>query len=151
MAQRTSGDHTSADATLALALKVAEGLEDLDCRIESLARVAIIQADWGERAAGRETLSRALQFKDIAQGGGRLIQQVISAARARVGDWDSARELALGMSDEALRAIHAERLSFEQTKAGEARHAVRWADTLSDPVVRANALLGVVRAIIEPK
>ena len=68
-----------------------------------------------------------------------------------MGDWEAGRRFALSLSDEALRSIHFEGLMFEQASAGEARAALEWAETLTDPLVRTHALLGIVRGIIEPK
>ena len=65
MAQRIVGDRDAADATLGLALKIAEGLKDPAYTVEALARVAIVQADSGDCAAARATLNRALQIEAI--------------------------------------------------------------------------------------
>ena len=40
---------------------------------------------------------------------------------------------------------------FEQAKAREARAAPEWAETMADPLLRTNAMLGIVRGIIEPR
>jgi len=151
MAQRMVGDRNAADATLTLALKIAEGLDAPSSRVEALARVAIVQADSGDRAAARETLDKALQLAAAAPDNGNAIPQVISAARARVGDWEAGLQSALSLKDEILRATHLESLAFEQAKAGETRNALEWAGAQTPALLRAHALLGVVRGIIERK
>ncbi len=151
MAQRETGDRDAADATLGLALKIAEALDDPDRRVENLARVAIVQADWGDRAAARQTLEKAIRVKEVAPGGNSPVQQVVSSAWYKVGDWELGRRFALGINDEWLRPIHLEGLSYEQAKAGEARAAMEWAEAQADPLIRTRSLLGIVRGIIEPK
>jgi tetratricopeptide (TPR) repeat protein len=151
MAQRIAWDRKTADATLSLALKVAEGLDTPDRRIEALARVAIVLANSGDRTAARETLDKALQIARAVPGNGYLTQQVVSGARARVGDWEGGRQAALSLNDEILRAHHIEDLTFEQAKAGETRNALEWAEAQTAALLRAHALLGVVRGIIDRK
>ena len=152
MAYRVAGDATAAGEALKSALTIAVGFPEPGQRIEQLARVAIIQAEAGDRKAGRETYDQALWI--AAQNPpvpGSLAYQCLSGAKARVGDWAGAREFALGQSDFALRATHVEGLCFAQAKAGEARDALAWALGQTDPTNRARALLGVVRGMMEQK
>ena len=73
-----------------------------------------------------------------------------ATAAAKAGDVDGAREmLARARIAADRRATHVEGLCFEQSKAGEERDALAWADGLPDPLLRAHALLGVARGIIE--
>jgi tetratricopeptide (TPR) repeat protein len=149
MAQRKTGDRRPADATLTLALRVAEALDVPDRRVEALARVAIVLADSGDRTAARSIVDKALQIARAAPANGSLTQQVVSGALARVGDWEAGRHAALSLSDEILRANHIEGLAFEQAKAGETRNALAWAQAQTAPLLRAHAFLGVARGIIE--
>ncbi len=150
MAYKAAGDEDAADEALKSALLIALGLPEPAERIEALARVAIAQADSGDRKAGRETLDQAVwiasQVPSVPGGG---TDQTVSAAKARVGDWTGGRQSALGQTDNALRATHVEGVCFFQAKAGEARDAVEWADGQTDPLLRAHALLGAVRGMIE--
>ena len=83
MAQRSAGDRDAADATLALAVKTAEGLGDPDRKVEALARVAIVQADWGDRAAARQTFEKATRYQGGRAGGSSLVQLVVSVGDVR--------------------------------------------------------------------
>ena len=76
---------------------------------------------------------------------------MLSAARARVGDWEGSLHAALGLGDEILRANHIEGLAFEQARSGESRQALKWAEAQSPTLLRTHALLGVVRGIIDRK
>jgi hypothetical protein len=49
----------------------------------------------------------------------------------------------------ALQSIHVEGVCFEEARAGEAADALTWAVGQADPLLRAHALLGVARGIIE--
>ena len=147
MAERKMGDRQTADLTLRQAIRIAEGLDNPYGRVEALARVAIVQADSGDPAAARETLNKALRIVGGAASNGPLIDQVLSAALHRVGNWEAARHAALSLRDEILRATHSEGLAYEQAKAGEASDALKWAETLTTPLLRAHALLGVARGI----
>ncbi len=151
MVQRKVGDREAADATLRLALKIAEGLEKPGSRADALAQVAIVQADSGDRAAARVTLNKALQIAGDPPETGSLFQQLVPAARARIGDWEGGRQAALSLNDAILRATLIESLAFEQAKAGEARDAQEWAEAQTPALLRTRALLGVVRGIIERK
>ncbi len=150
MAYRVAGDEKKADEALKEALAIAMGFPDAGQRIEQLARIAIIQAESGDRKSGRETYDQALRFaSQNPPMPGSLAYQCLSGAKARVGDWSGAREFALGQTDWFLRAMHAEGACFEQAKAGEARDALVWAEGQTDPINRARALLGVVRGMME--
>jgi hypothetical protein len=152
MAYRSARDEKAADELLKSALITAFGLSTPGDRVEALARVAIVQADSGDRAGGRETLDQALWIaSQTPQTRGDGAYQCVSAAMARVGDWPGAHEFALGQSDFALRSTHVQGACFEQARAGEARDALEWADGQTDSLLRAHALLGVVRGMIEPK
>jgi RNA polymerase sigma factor (sigma-70 family) len=152
MAYKRAGDEKRAEEILRAALAIALGLPQPGQRIAQLARVAIVQGDSGDRQAGRETLDQAILIVSRSPlTPGSLEYQCFSAAKARVGEWAGAREFALSQTDFFLRAAHVEGLCFEQAKAGEERDALAWADALTDPLIRANALLGVVRGIIEHK
>ena len=150
MAYRVAGDQKAADETLRAALAIAMGLPEPWQRIESLARVAIVQSESGERAAACATFDQAIWIiGEHPQPLGNIADQCLAGARARVGDWPGGRLAALGQTDEALRAIHVEDLCFRQATAREARDALKWADGQTDPLIRAHALLGIVRGIIE--
>jgi Sigma-70 region 2 len=150
MAHRAAGDAKAADEALAAARAIAMGLPEPGERIDQLARVAIIQAEAGDRKAGRETYDQALWIAaQNPPAPGSLVYQCFSGAKARVGDWVGAREFALGQTDSALRATHVEGLCFQQAKAGERSDALVWALGQTDPINRAHALLGVVRGMIE--
>jgi RNA polymerase sigma factor (sigma-70 family) len=151
MAQRKTGDRDAAEATLAMALKTAEGLKDPERAVQALAQVAVVQGDWDDRGSARATLKKATDLGAIVPATGDSVPQFMAAACARAHDWEAGRQSALNLRDEVLRSNCAEFLSFEQAKAGEARAALDWAETLTDPLIRARALLGVVRGIIEPK
>ena len=105
MAYKAAGDENAADEALKSALVIALGLPEPAERIEALARVAIAQADSGDRKAGRETLDQAVwiasQVPSVPGGG---TDQTVSAAKARVGDWNGGRQSALGQTDNAIRA-----------------------------------------------
>jgi hypothetical protein len=148
MAQRRVGDRDVADATLGLALKTAEGLKE-PC--QALAEVANVQCGWGDHSGARATMDKATKIGAIVPATSTHVQQFIAAARARAGDWGAGRQAALTIGNEVLRSDYVEFLSFEQAKAGEPRAALEWAETHTDPLLRAHALLGVVRGIIEPK
>jgi len=150
MAYRIAGDQNAADETLKSALALAMGLPGPAQRIDALARVAIVQSESGARAAARETFDQAIWIiGEHPQPPGGHADQCLSGARARVGDWPGGRLAALGQTDEALRAIHVEGLCFAQASAGEARDSLKWADGQTDPLLRAHALLGIIRGIIE--
>ena len=135
MVQRKVGDRKAADLTLNMALIIAKGLDA--GRVEALARVAIVQADSGDRAAVRETLNKAIQIAGAGSENGSLAQQVVSGARARVGDWEGALHAALSLNDEILRASYIEELAFEQAQTGEARNALDWAEAQTAALLRA--------------
>jgi hypothetical protein len=149
IAQSSLGDRKESDATLNLAIKIAESLPSPDSKLEQLARVAIVQADAGDRHAGRETLQRALQSTTLTPAPGSLAHQVVSAALARVGNWEAGRQSARSQTDEIVRANLIEQLAFRQAKAGEVQSALDWAQAEGTPLLRAHALLGVVRGMIE--
>jgi RNA polymerase sigma factor (sigma-70 family) len=59
MAYRVAGDQNAADEMLKSALVIAFGLPTGGARVEALSRVAIVQADAGDRPGGRKTLDQA--------------------------------------------------------------------------------------------
>jgi RNA polymerase sigma factor (sigma-70 family) len=148
IAQRSLGDRKEADATLNLALKIAENLPSTASKLEQLARVAIVQADAGDRKAGRETLERALKSMSAKPAPGSLAHQVVAAALGRVGDWEAGREWAHEQGDEIVRANLIEHLAFHQAKSGDAKSALEWAQAEETALLRAHALLGVVRGMM---
>ena len=100
MAQRKAGDREAADATLGLALKIAEGLKDPErSRSKPWPEWRSCRPDSGDRVAARATLDRRLKLAAIVPATDKLVQQVISAARARTGDWEGGREAALGLRE----------------------------------------------------
>jgi RNA polymerase sigma factor (sigma-70 family) len=150
MAYRGAGDEKTADEVLKSALLIAQGLPNPWQRIEQFSRVAIVQADHGDRRAARETLDQAIWIAGQAPpGDSSLAGQCLSGARARAGDWQGGRLSALGQSDVFLQSIHVEGVCFEQARGGEAADALAWAVGRADPLLRAHALLGVVRGIID--
>jgi tetratricopeptide (TPR) repeat protein len=163
MAQKKVGDRKAADATFNLALKIAGGLEAPDRRaraapgltivpdrrIEALARLAILQAESGDRTGARRTLDKAVQIADADADHSDRIRELVSEARAMLGDWEGIRRLALSGEIGLRGASLLESLAFQQAKAGEARDALEWAAAQTAPLLRAHALLGVVRGITE--
>jgi hypothetical protein len=153
MAQKTVGDREAAEATLGSAFGVAEGLITPDLGFEALLKISAVQADWGDRVAARETLDKALHaVGEVPSGNKRLQLAVFTArarARARVGDWFGSRKALASLDDKVLKANHLEDVAREQAKAGEARDARSWAEAETDDLLRAHALLGVARGIIE--
>jgi hypothetical protein len=117
------------------------------------ARVSMARADADAERAEKEPPPkgqdrvRMLDAMRLAQVRGMA---PFATAAAKAGDVDGARKmLARARIAADRRATHVEGLCFEQSKAGEERDALAWADGLPDPLLRAHALLGVARGIIE--
>lgn len=149
LAQKNMGDQKASEATMRLAMKTAEELENADRRVEALARIVYEQVDAGDLGSARKTMDRALEVARTAPGKSAIAQQVLAGALPRVGDWEKGRKVALSLRDKITRGNMIEVVTFEQAKAGEPREALKWAEDQSDALLRAHALLGVVRGIIE--
>lgn len=149
MAQKKVGDQDAAEATLALAVATARTLSAPSQRPVGLARVATEQVDAGDRAGARKTLERVVEMAESDRGKSTLAQYILAGVLPKVGDWEQARKTALNIDSDFIRANNVQGVAFEQSKAGELREALKWAEAQSDTLLRAHALLGVVRGIIE--
>ncbi len=109
---------------------------------ECLRTVAYVQATAGFAADAVETAETidVLKWKNSAFA-------LIAMAMANAGEIRPALRLVDRINDEKVKSSAMQDVAEGQAKAGDIQGAVAWAKSLATPEGRANALLGIVRAI----
>src|SRR3972149_6548908 len=128
-------------------------------RCAALTEIAKFQLKAGDQAGARKSLQQALRVADSVQAGAGteiIVLNEIAEAQAEAGDLEAAQETfrlarqkADAYMDESYRAVHLQGIAHSQAKAGQKQEALQWTRSLSEPVAKAAALVGIARGILE--
>ncbi len=139
-AQNGAGKRDDARRTFRKLLEANAGPKPLTTDVHSIARAQIYA---GDLTAALATIER-MGVPDT-----QLIEQV-ATVQAEAGDFSGARmTVAERIPDDAGKADAYGMIAYFQAKAGHAKEALRWAESLDHRLHRSSAMMGVAAAIAE--
>jgi tetratricopeptide (TPR) repeat protein len=147
-AQARRGDIAAAKRTVEECLKSLDQTSD-SLRFWDTISLASTKYELGDRARAAELFDAAVKFagryKNHFESYEFYSLAVLVAERASLGDEQGALSTARGANDNALFGDIAE----AEAEKGQADAALKWVEKLQDPFAKGNALMSLVRGILE--